>query len=224
LIKTLIRRLALVAALALLGQGRAAAASSATISIDVEIQANLSVSVDYAQSSTYAVAWNTIAGNVKLVSQTTATVTNDSGGLTEKWALSTNAQTLPQTGTDAWSIAASSDSVGADQFAVQAVFGSSATAAGACPAGASADWDESFAPPLTTSPVSYTAQTFADSSLNAGGGGGLLLYNPDQTAGGSNGRMHNGAKRALCWRVITPSSTSTANTQNIQIIVTAVLP
>lgn len=212
MIRRLIRRLAVVAA------------SSATVSIDVSIQANLSVSVDSAESSTYAVTWLASAGNAKLVGPSTATVTNDSGGLTEKWALSTNAQSLTQGVGGTWSLSVSSSSVGSDQFAVQAVFGSSATAQGGCPTAGASDWDESFAPPLTASPVVYTSAVFADANLNAGGSGSLSLFNPDHTAGGSDGRMHAGSKRALCWRVVTPLTTGTVETQNIQITVTAVLP
>ena len=33
--------------------------------------------------------------------------------------------------------------------------------------------------------------------------------------------MTAGSKRALCWRIVTPNSTSTADTQNIQVIVSA---
>ena len=65
---------------------------------------------------------------------------------------------------------------------------------------------------------------FANPNLNAGGNGGLLLYNPDVIAGGADGRMFAGSQRALCWRIVTPTTTSTSNTQNIQVVITAQNP
>ena len=214
------RRAVLVAAGLVLSQAfRAMAAGSAAINVDVTILANLSVEVSGSASSTQTVAWNAATPNDKLVSAATATVRNSAGGLTEKWALSTNASSLnTAAGPDAWALAASTSAVGADQFAAQAVFGSSNTVA--CPAGASSDWDAPFAPPLTASPATYTSTVFADANLTNAGG----TPNPDITAGGADGRMHAGSRRALCWRIITPSSTSTVDTQNVQIIVTAVVP
>lgn len=198
----------------------ARAASSATISIDVTILANLSVEVSGSASSTQAATWDAATPNAKLVSPSTATVTNTSGGLTEKWALAAGANSIAQAGTDNWSLAASSSSVGPDQFAVQAVFGSSNTTAGNCPDASSTTWNASYAPALSASPVNYTSSVFAAATLDEGGG----TPNPDITGGAANGRMHAASRRALCWRVITPSSTSTAENQNIQIIVTAVAP
>ena len=202
----------------------AKAANPAHLNIDVAIQANLSVSVNGVQSSTdTSVTWNTALGNAKIAGSS-ATVLNDSGGQTEKWALSTNANTIPVSGTDNWALSTSSDAVGADQFALQAVFGSSMTAAGGCPGNNATDWDEAFAPEITNSPVTYTSSVFADSGLNQDGNGTHLLYNPDVIAGGADGRMFAGSQRALCWRIVTPQTTATAVTQNIQLIITAQNP
>jgi hypothetical protein len=133
--------------------------------------------------------------------------------------LSTNAGSIDTGGGSAgsWSLSASSTSVGADSFAVQAVFGSSNTAAGGCPAIGSGDWNQAASPLLTAAPVTYTSAVFADASLTNGGG----TPNPD-VAG--NGRMFANNKRALCWRIVTPSSTSTTDTQNVQVVVTAQVP
>ena len=201
--------------LVILGACRVWAASSATINIDVTISASLSVSIDAGSSSTQTVTWSAALPNQALASASTATVLNDSGARTEKWSLSTDAGSIDTGGASpgTWSLAASTTAVGPDQFAVQAVFGSSNTAAGGCPAAASTDWNASYAPLLTTSPVTYTSTIFADPSLNAGGG----TPSPDVAAG----QIYAGSKRALCWRVIAPSSTSTTDTQNIQIIITA---
>lgn len=212
-------RLVVLVALGLaLGQaGRAFGASSATLNIDVTIAGSLSVEVDGGASSTQTTNWNAASPSAKLVSAATATVRNSSGGRTEKWSLSTNPYSLSAVAGSTWSLAGSTSTVGPDEFSVQAVFGSSGTLS--CPSGAAADWDAPFAPPLTASPVAYTSTVFADTNLNNAG-----TPLPDITAGGADGRMHAGSRRALCWRVITPSSTSTAQTQNIQIVVTAVVP
>ena len=56
------------------------------------------------------------------------------------------------------------------------------------------------------------------------GSGSLHLYEPDVASGGNNGRMFAGDKRALCYRIVSPASTSSSDSQNIQIIVTAQNP
>jgi hypothetical protein len=107
--------------------------------------------------------------------------------------------------------------VGADEFALQAVFGSSATTT--C---AGASWNDSaIASPLGVTPALYTSTNYADSALATGGPN---TYKPDNT--GSNLMYAYNAttgigKRALCWRVILPASTATSATQTIQVIVTA---
>ena len=206
---------------AALGATQAQAATSAALNIDVQVTANLSVNVNgYASSTDTLVSWNTASPNAKLVAASSSTVTNDSGAQTEKWALSTNATSIDQGSQGAWSLSSSSSSVGADSFALQAVFGSSNTAAGGCPNGASSDWDSGFAPPLTASPATYTHLAFADSSLSSAGG----LFNPDTASGGGDGRMQAADKRALCWRIVTPASSSSVDTQNVQVVVTAQNP
>ena len=208
-------RLIAAALLIALAAGRARAANPAQLNINVTITQNLSVAVNSAATSTNTVNWNTGTANAKLVQTTTSTVLNDSGGQTERWQLSTNAQSMQTTGSDFWTLSVDSSTVGAEQFALQAVFGSSNTVT--CPTGASADWDQATAAEITTTPEFYTSARFADASLNAGGG----TPNPD-VAG--NGRMNAGSFRALCWRVVTPASTVASATQNIQLTVTAFAP
>lgn len=221
------RRLAvLFAALSLLfaGTGRAfAGASSATVNIEVTITGSVSVSVDAAPSSTQTTTWNTAVSNQELVSLASATVTNDSGGLTEKWALSSNAKSINTLGNpEQWTLQTSTSPAlpGPDQFALQAVFGSTNTAASGCPAVGDAAWQDGSAKPLTATPVVYTSAVFAAPSLAIGGAKSA----PDVSSGANDGRMHAGSKRALCWRIIAPQSTSTTDAQNIQITVTAVAP
>jgi len=220
------RKTVLGAALALAGwlaAGQARAANPAYLNIDVTIVSNLSVAVNGAATSTYTATWSASNPNAKLVAMSTSTalVSNDSGGQTEKWSLSTNASSINYggPGTDTWARAASSDTVGDDQFAVQAVFASSTSAT--CPTGASAVWDAVTVPPLTTSPANYTSTRFVDASLSNANG----TTNPEYTApAGADGRMKAGSQRSLCWRIITPSTTATLDPQNVQIIVTAANP
>ncbi len=104
--------------------------------------------------------------------------------------------------------------VGADQFGVQAVFGSSNTAVGGCASVTGTTWnDGTVAPPLTTSAVTYTSTVFGSTQLTNLGG----TQNPDQ----ASGNMFAGNKRALCYRAIMPASTSVTATQNVQVTVTA---
>jgi len=144
------------------------------------------------------------------------TVKNTSGILTEQWELSTNANSLAASGTP-WTLAASSVNPTAEQFTVQAVFGSSNTTIGNC---TNASWNvAAIAEILPTTPTQYVnGGEFADSALNTGGG----LFNPDN---GNNMYAYNATsgvgQRALCWRVVLPLTTSESATQTIQVIVTA---
>ena len=218
------RWLAGIAAGAMLGIApcaHAVATSSATLNIDVTIVANLSVKVNTVASSTETSPNWTTSAQAFFASVTTATVTNDSGAQTEKWALSTLANSIDQGVAGSWSLAASLGTVGADSFGVQAVFGSATTPVGGCPAAGAADWGSAFAPILTASPVTYTSTTFADTNLN---NGGANTFKPDVFAGAADGRMLAGNKRALCWKVTTPTTTSTLDKQAIMVIVSALNP
>ena len=203
--------------LAAAAAAQAVTTNPAYLNINVTITQNLSVLVSETASSTQTIAWNTANVNDRLVSPSSATVRNDSGAQTERWQLSTNLNSIPASGTDQWALSTDSSAVGAEQFSLQAVFGSSNTAAGGCPAFNSGDWDQASATEITNSLVTYTSSVFADASLTNGGG----TPNPD-VAG--SGRMVANSKRALCWRVITPASTVATATQNIQLIVTAITP
>lgn len=200
--------------------GRAEAANPARLNINVTITQNLSVAVNEAASSTQTVAWNTATPNDRLVSASSNTVRNDSGGQTERWQLST-AQTLSASGVDNWtpvdSVTGSSTSVGANAFALQAVFGSSNTAIAGCPVFNSTDWDTDTADLVDTTARTYDNTRFVGASLTNAGG----TPEPDVPA---NGRMNSDSRRALCWRVITPTSTVATDTQNIQLTVTAIAP
>ncbi len=214
-IKTWTFGLTLIALGLWLGVGEAKAANPAVLNIDVTVSASLSVNVNgLASSSVTAAGWS--VSSTQLVSASSATVNNDSSGVTEKWALSTNANSYDQgVSGSSWTLVTSTLSApGNDQFALQAVFGSSNTAQGACPIATAPDWNASYAAPLTTSPQTYINSLFADTTLN-----NLGTPNPDDSP--SNGDMFAGSKRALCWRIAGPSGITQTDTQNVQIIVTA---
>ncbi len=203
------------------GVGEVQAALSAVLDLDVTVSQGLSVAVNTVASSTQTLpAWSG-AANQQLVLGSSVTVKNDSSASTERWQLNTNANSINTSGGVTWAVQSTTITpfAAAEQFALQAVFGSSNTAAGGCPAGSSTDWNGSYAQPLTSSPVTYTAATFSDTSLS-----NLGTPNPDASTP-NPGEMYAGSTRALCWRLITPSSTiAGGTTQNIQIIVTAAAP
>ena len=217
-------RLGLMAALAVLGtltatKARAVATTTAYLNIDVTITSALSEKVDNLASSTYTLTWNGTA-NQKFVNDggadpSSATVTNDTGILNERWLLATNAASINTAGNaSTWAPSASSTTIGADKFALQAVFGSSNTLSNGCLGSGAGTWDNSTAAPLlSTAQLMYTSTQLTGSTLTNNGG----LAVPDN---GAN-RIFGGDKRVLCWRLIMPDSTSTTDTQNVQILVTA---
>jgi hypothetical protein len=180
------------------------------LNIDVTITSSLSVAVDNVNSSTQNVSW-TGTSNQAIEAPVVSTVTNDTGVLSEVWKLSANTHSLDTTGGgQEWTLATTTTSVGPDQFALQAVFGSSHTTT----CSGLGEWvNSTIAPPLSAAtPVQYTSTVLAATSLTTNGS-----YTPDVAAG----TMYANSSRALCWRAIMPQSTSTQNKQNIQLIVTA---
>ena len=220
-------------AIVALAAGRAYALSStATVNIDVTINASVSVAVmntgSYASTPT-ATAWSTTISS--FVSASTATVFNDSGGLSERWALSTNASSIDQGLSTGWTLNSTTNTVdlGQDQFSILAMFVSSATSLGGCPALNALDW---------TGPSSTTVTTSITNKY--GGASGSQYYFtrwPDSNgyslpdSGTSTYKMyaynaadstHKG-QRGLCWKIMGPPSTTMTATQNIQLIITASL-
>ena len=207
-------------ALAMLGAGRAQAGvgPQSELDIDVTFTAALSVAVDGANSSTYTVAW-TGTPNQVLLSPSSATVTNDSGIVTERWKLFTNQNSLTTSGST-WALATATSAVGADQFGLQAVFGSSNTVNTGCASATNAGtWNIGADAPLLTTTFSTGLQYTSAGQLAST----ELVNNgteyPDTAT--NSGSMLGGNKRALCWRVIAPTSTSATQTQNVQVIVAA---
>ena len=202
--------------LAMSSSARAAATNPARLNVEVTVTQNLSVVVNEFASSTQTVAWDVSIPNQRLVSPSSATVRNDSGAQTERWQLSTNLNSIPASGADLWTVSSDSSAVGAEQFALQAVFGSSKTASGGCPVFNSPDWDLAMANEVTNGLQTYTSALFADPNLASDG-----TSNPDDAG---TGRMTANSKRALCWRVIAPISSVATAAQTVQVIVTALAP
>ncbi len=215
--RRLIALAAWAAALAAACPRPARAVSSATINVEVIVSANLSVEIDNLPTSSAPVNWSAANPNQAFASVSSATLRNNSGAVTEIWSLSTdtNTENVSTAGGSSWTIVGSTIAVGPDQAALQAVIGSSNTAASGCPSAAAPDWNASYAPPLTPDLQQYTSSSFADPSLNANGAPG-----PDNALN----QIYAGSERALCWRAIMPSSTSTTDTQVLPVVVTAALP
>jgi len=219
--KTAWKKTALAVTLAVSGLSlaltKARAANPAVLNLDVTITAAKSVTVNGVASSTdsTSVTWSGVANaSFTALSQSSVTVANN-GVVTEGWELSTNPYTIDTTNVSgsSWQVVASTLTLpGPDQVALQAVFGSSNTIAGGCPLVGSSDWNSSEAAPVTGSVAQYTSSLYADQSLNH-----LGTANPDN---GSN-QLYAGSQRALCWKLIMPNSTITTDSQNVQIIVTA---
>ena len=209
---------ALVALSVLAGNAKAVPqGTSSYLNIDVTFTSALSVAVNSVNSSTYTAAWNGTA-NAQLFSQSSTTVTNDSGVFTERWKLFTNAYTFATSGSS-WALSGSTMAVGADQFMVQAVFGSSNTVGSGCAEATSTGTYTN----LTTAPIlpttigsgtQYTSTALASPELLNNGTSG-----PDSALNG--GSMYGGSTRAMCWRLIMPASTSATQTQVVQVIVAA---
>ncbi len=198
------------AALALLGlTGVARAANpSAYLNIDVTIVNNVSVSVIGVQSATQTVTWT---GQGVISAASTATVTNDSGYVSERWELTTRANSWDSgTGAAGWTIGATN---AADTVQLKAVFGAAGIAQASC-VGATLFNNNVIAPALLSSTQTpYTATILADTIVGAGG----VAARPDT----AQDRILAGRTRALCWQLTMPTSTSLTGTQVVPVVVTA---
>lgn len=226
---------ALAAALAGLGaKGAWAFTSTATLDIEVIVQSNLAVSINGQTESTTTITWGGIANaSFTAVNQASATVKNESGTQDERWEFYASANSIDQGSAGNWANSGSTTSVGSDQFALQAVLGSSNTAASGCPTNGAADWGGAYAPALNGTHVLYdgtSSHLLADTNLSTNGGSsaesdyndtGSSIY---QAGGYQDGDMLAGDQRALCWRMIMPSSVSNTDAQTVQLSVTAVNP
>ncbi len=207
--------LALSLLAAVMPAGRASAANSASLDYIVTFSGSLSVAVDGVAFSTHAFA----AGANALVVGSSATVTNDSIGIISKWALTVSTIS----GGGDWAVVGSTATPpDVDQFAMQALFISSATGSG-CPADNAADWDN-YTSTVTGVMTQYRSLMYADPAV-VDGASGL----PDMTSGQADGRMLPAATgtdgrgiRGLCTRIYMPLGTETLQPQGIRMTVWAV--
>ena len=229
----------LALALGMASQARAATATTpAHEDLLVSFTANLSVKIDGIQYSTRTLGARNYG---ETIVPSSATVTNDSAGLTEKFQLHT-LDASPGTVSPLWNVALTTGNTpggafcgttqggagcpGADAYSLQALFISSANTVG-CPTSTDADWD-TFASTVAASVTAYMSSYFADTSagfgLNGGGTG-----NPDQTTGAQNGNMlavsggtDGRGKRGLCVRLTMPSASTTVSQHTVRLTITAI--
>jgi hypothetical protein len=217
----------------------AIANSSATLNIDVTVNAATAVSIDsLGVSSSIAISWNPATRQVSSNDQVSSATVKNPGNLTERWSLTTTATSINanNVGGDVltWAMINSTGTTGVndDQFAVEAVFASSATTNAQCPVDAAAIWTDTATVVFNTSlgaTAYYGEGTNLDQYVNVLDTHGTACPDTGCNASGTG----NTAKmfafnatsgvglRALCWRVILPTGTSSANNQIIPIIVTA---
>ena len=261
--------LGLALALGLGRAGEASAASPAYVQLQVTFSGSLSVAVDGAQYSTRTLqglagaTWGNPGPSAYAVPASSIAVVNN-GTLDSRWELSastvtpggspwalrtsTGAQHVNATNGGGQWACGTSGSVGGttcpaqDQYAVQALFVSSATAGGAygsaaaCPAVNAADWDSvSSTVPATGSDMQYMRGQFAarysPGKLANGGYDGpdsdITSISEGGTIAPANYMLPHDAiepgtgRRALCVRVTMPSYSSVATQQTIQLALTA---
>lgn len=223
--------LGLMTALALCGTQRAGAFANANLDLTVSFSGTLSVIIDEVQYSTRALG--ALGASSINVPASSATVRNN-GTVTGKWQLSVADASYPGAGADVWSVitttglnpggasCVTAGCPGHEEFALQALFISSAATAG-CPVNTASDWD-TFVSTVGSSGTTYIAGRYADTTFSLNGGTG----NPDNsTAGATNGNMYvynatNGVgKRGLCVRLIMPATSDTSDTHIIRTTLTA---
>ena len=214
----------------------AAATPFADLDLLVSFTANLSVKIDGIQYSSRTVG--PLQAGVTFVPLSSATVTNDSAGLTEKYTLTT-LDASPASVSPLWGVGLTTGNTpggsfcsttvggagcpGSDTYALQALFISSAASAG-CPVASAPDWD-TFASTVAISGQTYLSSFYADNTFSLNGASG----NPDQTGGAQNGNMFavssNPAsgvgKRGLCVRLTMPSASSTVSQHTVRLTITA---
>jgi len=193
------------------GKAQASGGNPAYLDLKVTFTGAFSIAVDGNQSSTQAF---NVTTNLQVVTAS-ATVTNDSSGLTEKWQLSV--ASVPGLGGD-WAVKETTETTpGINEYALQAVFMSSAAANQACPIKTDTLWD------LTPSIVKGAMQTyistlFADAT-DIDGANGKPDENDGKMYATSVGAGHG--KRRLCARFYAPLGSSTVGEHVIRLTLTA---
>ncbi len=230
--------LGLFLALGMLGAGRVFAAATVFANEDllVTFAGSLSVKIDGIQySSRTLTGASQTAGNAAsgqtVVPGSSATVTNDAAGITEKWQLTTAdvgaatplwgvVSTTGATGGGTFcSVTGGGTCPGTDQYALQALFISSAAVA-VCPSNTSVDWD-SYVSTVGTVGNTYLLSQYADTAAVFAG-----ISTPDQTTGAQNGNMFANVasgvgRRGLCVRLTMPAGSTSVGQHVIRLTITA---
>ena len=217
------------AALVVIGMtaNRSYAATTSYLNIEVTINQSLAVQVNYLDvGSTQNWANNWSATHSSETSTSSATVTNNSGGLIERWMLSTYAKSNPTGTAVQWSISATTNSasLGTDKFALLAQFIPQGGGTG-CPALWDTSWTVSTMSIVGSGVPQFYGQPFDGTRYwytSAQGSSG-----PDVTAtfqmdpvsmGGTYGQ------RGLCWKLMGPPATTVSGSnvnETVQLVVTA---
>ena len=199
--------------------------ASANLMIDVTVNANVSVLINTVVNSSVSVA-NVTPGGAAVISPSTATVTHNGTGISEYWKLSSADAIDSNTNGAGWTLASSTGTM--DQFALQALFISSNAAPSDCTATvAGTDWNQAYAAPLTSTPQYYRSSSNASPMFSDQTAIGKSNGNPDVVGGGNDGRMSpfGGAggvgARGFCYRIMPPSSVSSADNQILYVTVSA---
>ena len=217
-----------------------AAAPTNPVNLDllVTFSATLSVKIDGIQYSTRTLG--PLSAGQTAVPPSSATVTNDAAGLTEKFQLST-LDASPASVSPLWSVGLTTGNTpggtfcattvggagcpGPDTYALQALFISSAASA-ACPVASATDWD-TFKSTVAATVQTYVSNYFSDTTFSLNGGSGQ----PDQTSGAQDGNMFAVSanpssgigKRGLCVRLTMPSASSTVSQHTVRLTITAIV-
>ena len=187
------------------------------LDLKVTFQGAFSVTVDGVQ---YSSRTFTVSSPNQLVVPSSATVTNDSSGTTEKWQLSV----ATVSGGGNWAVQGSTNvAPSLDQYALQATFISSAAAA-VCPTNVDARWN-TINSVVTGVQQGYASTRYADATSQGLGGTGL----PDLNSGIQDGDMiaagfgtPGKGIRGLCVRFYGPGASTSPAEQVVRLTITAV--
>ena len=231
-----------LAALAALGLWCARPAGATTnparLDLTVTFTGTLSVTVDGVQYSTRDLG--SLNAGATYVPASSATVRNDSSGLTEKWQLSA-VDVSTTDSNNKWTVVNTTGSTpggnacssgggscpAADQVALQALFISSQTAGVSCPINTNGDWDV-YMSTVDGNAKNYTSTRYAD--INPATAANYPWGSPDVTTPAARdgnmyatvGRSDGAGKRGLCVRLTMPAGSADLDTHIIRLTITAV--
>ena len=199
----------LVLAVVVAQKAQAVATNPAYLDLKVTFTGALSVKVDGLEYSSRTFS----AGSNATIVPSSATVTNDATGLTERWDLSV----ATVAGNGNWAVQSTTNTApSTDEFALQAVFISSDTTA-VCPGPGDGRWD-SIDSIVTGAAQMYLNTRYADATVQ-----GTTTGEPDVPANGNMFvNMPDGrGQRGMCVRFYMPFGSTEIGEQTIRSTVTA---